>query len=326
MRPCEGERKRLEQRANELVRALMPDAGLELGRLSTRLRLDELQEKELVVGEAAAAPFHVVQCVWAMHPRKRLAERRQVVSSQVIGGHVLVVVRPVEQLVEVLLEDASQHPLRHVLARRIRDEDHPRALGELFAPRENREFARMKLTPVKELHVPGHEQGVTLAELPLEPRLARPGDGDHSRVVFDHRLENLESTPRGDDALAANAPDRGDIHTHLETPDWLHGRRIVVATRNVVQEIASGGDAELEKRVCALRAYALEELDRSVELRVAQGPKTASTNDSTSKPSRSPSPSPVPTSFTGSPYSSCSATMIPPRAEESIFARKMPVS
>src|SRR5690606_22129444 len=232
-----------------------------------------------------------------------------------------------EQRVEVPLEDVAEDPLRHVLARRIGDEDGAARRPLLPLSGQQRELARLELAPVEELHGAGDEQRVTLPELPLEPRLPRPCDRQQPGIVLQHGLEDAQALPRRDHALAPHGADDRHVHADVGAPDRGHGGGVVVAPRHVVEEVPRRPDADAGELVRTLGSDALEELDRAVEprVRLRGQPKTPSTNASTSKVSRSSRRSPVPTSFTGTPNSCWSDTTMPPRADESIFSSTMPV-
>src|SRR5690606_2376387 len=147
------------------------------------------------------------------------------------------------------------------------------------------------------------------------------------RFVLQDRLEDPEPRPRGDHPLAPHGPHDRDVHPHVRPADGRDGGGVVVASRHVVEEIAHGGDPDPGELIRAPRPHALQELHRAPETRVAFHETQARIprmNSSTSKVWRSSSCSPVPTSFTGIPYSCWSATTIPPRAEESIFASRIP--
>ena len=207
---------------------------------------------------------------------------------------VFVVIGPRQHLREVLLEDSTQHPLGNVFRRWVGHEDDARTLLEgrsgrpigRRVPFQNGVLSRLQLTAVEELHLSGDKQGISLPQLAVEPRLPRPRNGDHPSFVLEHSLEDPQATACRDDSFATNPSYGAHVHTDLETSNRLHRGCVVVATRDVVEEIACGRDPESCEGVGALGAYTLQELDRPIEVGVAH-PKTASTKPSMSNDSRS---------------------------------------
>ena len=73
--PCQFEGQRFVQRANEVIGSTVPDPGPFFRRSSSSLRLNKLEEEELVERKATPATFGVVDRLGSMQPRQRLLER-----------------------------------------------------------------------------------------------------------------------------------------------------------------------------------------------------------------------------------------------------------
>src|SRR5690606_28827883 len=196
-------------------------------------------------------------------------------------------------------------------------------------------LARLDLAAVEELDRTRHEEEVALPDHPVQERLARPRALDEPGPVPDHRLEDPQPDPGRDDALARDLPDHRGVHPDLERPDRRHGARVLVPPGDVVEEVPCRVDAHAREDLRALRPHALEVLDRPIQRRYGcrrpdgpprQAVRTSFADCSASNGSRSSIPSPVPTSLTGIPTCSLSATTIPPFAVLSSFERTSPVS
>src|SRR5690606_9572191 len=143
-------------------------------------------------------------------------------------------------------------------------------------------------------------------------------------------------TDRGrDGALAGDLPDRRGVSPDRARADRRHGARVLVPPEDVVEQVPRRVDAHAREDLGALRPHALEVLDRPIQRRCGcrghdgpsrQAVRTSLANCSASNGSRSSIPSPVPTSLTGIPNCSLSATTIPPFAVLSSFASTSPVS
>ena len=73
--PCQFEGQRFVQRANEVIGSTVRDPGPFFRRSFSSLRLNKLEEEELVERKATPATFGVVDRLGSMQPRQRLLER-----------------------------------------------------------------------------------------------------------------------------------------------------------------------------------------------------------------------------------------------------------
>ena len=290
------------QGPDELVGTLEDEPRLLGGFMVTHLSLDELEKEQLVEGEAAASSLNGTQRGWSVERRKSLTEFRQRESAPFRRGEILLPRHLCQEHVEILLEQPSQDPLRDLLARRIRSED--MALGHLSrsvvgGASQHREFSRLKLPSVEELHGPRHQQEIALLKLPLQPGLPRPGARDHPRIILQDGLKYTEPLTGGDHTLGAYPPDRRDVRTDLQVLHRLDRGGVVVASRHMVEEIAGSHDSHSPQRLGPNRTHPVQKLDRLVQPEKVHSSKTPSTKSSGSKSDRSSIPSPDPTSLTG---------------------------
>ena len=129
-----------------------------------------------------------------------------------------------------------------------------RVLGVLA---EVDELARMQLSAVKEAHRAGKEQNVVLANGTIEKWLARPRDLDHSRVIAHDGLEDPKAFAGRDDALRDHRSDDRRVHARLERGDGRYRARVLIAVRQMVEQILGGDDIEAAQR-SARPPHALE--------------------------------------------------------------------
>ena len=109
---------------------------------------------------------------------------------------------------------------------------------------ERPSVARLKLAAVKETNWAGEQHVVALLDRTVEERLARPRCLDHSRFVLEDRLEDPQSFAGRDDSLGDHLADDRAVHSRLERCDGRDGARVLVAVRDVKEEIPRGHDSE----------------------------------------------------------------------------------
>ena len=83
----------------------------------------ELQEVELVPGEASAAPLGLFEALRRMQAGERLGQARHTDLAALPGREILLLLHLPQERGQVALQQLAQHPLRHGLGRRIDDED-----------------------------------------------------------------------------------------------------------------------------------------------------------------------------------------------------------
>src|SRR5207245_885117 len=102
----------------------------------------------------------------------------------------------------------------------------------------------------------------------LEEGLARPGALDEPALVPQDRAEYPQPAARRDHPGADDTPHAADLLTHTRLRERRDPRGVEVAVRGVVQQIAHRPDAEPLQRQGALRAHALQVLDRRPERQI----------------------------------------------------------
>ena len=161
---------------------------------------------------------------------------------------------------------AADHLERQPFGRRI-DREHAslRAIAVVLVA-EVDELARLELAAVEEAHGAGQRA----ARRPSAIVRSRNGWPGHDTSIIPvssctHRLEDPQPLPRREHALRDDAADDRAVHPRLERRDRRDGARVLVAVRDVVEQIARGDDAEPLERLGARRPDALEVGDRRVE-------------------------------------------------------------
>jgi hypothetical protein len=267
--PGELEGEGFVEGADELVRPPEDDPRLPDGLPVPDLGLEELEEEELVEGQAATPPLGVRQGGGTMQDRQRLLKAGESHLLPVPRREILLLLEVGELGIQILPEDLPEDPLGEFLRGRVGHEDGPGgtvvppALAP--APGHQRELPRLHLPPVEELHRTGGQDEVPLPELPLQPGLPGPGAGDHPRVVLEDGLEDPESGPGGNDPLAADATQDGGVLSHFQGAYRTHGRGVVVPSGHVEEEVPGCEDAQPLKLLRPHRPHPLQELDGGVQ-------------------------------------------------------------
>ena len=203
--------------------------------------VQQLDEEQLLEREACAAGHRLRQRRRPMHFAKGLVDAGHAGALQHVRRQVFGDER--KQGVEMRLDDRSDDLERQPLGRRI-DRQHPALRGAILLVAEIDELARLKLPPMEEAHGAGHEQHVALVDRAVEERLSRPRDLDHAARVAQDGLEDPQSFARGNDSLRDDAPDHGALHPRLEAGDRRYGARVLIAMRDVIQQVTGRNDAK----------------------------------------------------------------------------------
>src|SRR5581483_9038795 len=228
-----------------------------------------------------------------------------------------------QQGVEVRFDQGADQLDRQAFRRRI-DREHA-ALGRALGVRsEVHVLARLDLAPGIESHAAAHEQHVALVDRAVQERLARPGDLDHAGVVAQHGLEDAETLARREDAFGDHRADDRRIHAGLQRRDRGDGAGVLVAMRDVVQQVARGHYAQAREELGAMWSDTLEICDGCLEVHTSS--RSSFENSTASKVARSVRLSPVPMNLTGTSMASCTATTIPPFAVPSTLVTTKPVT
>src|SRR5690606_1779990 len=105
-------------------------------------------------------------------------------------------------------------------------------------------LAGLELAPVEEAAGPGDEEEVAAADRAIEEGLAGPGALDHPGLVAEDGLEDAEAGAGGDDALAYDGADDGDLLVpDADGADRVDVARVDVAARHEEGEVARGAYA-----------------------------------------------------------------------------------
>ena len=115
---------------------------------------------------------------------------------------------------------------------------------------------------------------LALEDAPLEERAAGPPALDQPGGILEHRLEDAQPAPRGEDAGRDHAPDDRDLGADPRPPGARHRRDlggVEVAEGDVVQQVPRGRDAEPRQQLGAALADPLEELDGGIEPELRHG-------------------------------------------------------
>ena len=284
VRECEGEG--LVQGPDQLVGPGMGDPGALLGVPVPDLGLDQLEEEELVEGEALPPDLRFRQRARTVQRRQRFSQAQEPEPLPLPFRQVFLPAHQPQEIVQVLLHDPPEDPLGDVLAGRIGHEDGAGVGGPLppvvpgsgppappllplppFLPGAGHEdrLPGLELGPVVEPDRTGHQYGVSLPELPVEPRLPRPGHRDPARVVLDDGLEDLEAGTGRKNPLLPDPPDDGGVHPHVQAADGPDRGGVVVAARHVIEQMPGRDQPHPGQRLGAPRAHPLQELDRLVQ-------------------------------------------------------------
>jgi len=205
-----------------------------------------------------------------MQGSKGIAERRDVVVLPPWFGERVPLAELIEEGLEVLFHDDPYLTVREALGGRV-DGKHlacrhvdpavPRpALGR---PTEERVLAGLDLPAVEEPYGARHEELVAPGDRAIEPRTARPGAFDETRVIPEHHTKHAQSTAGRDHALRHDGSDHRGIIAGTQRGDRIDRRRIFVAVRKVVEEIPAGADIHLREPLGTPGPDALQVLDRT---------------------------------------------------------------
>src|SRR2546421_8307152 len=224
----------------------------------------------------------------------------------------------------MLLHEGANLAVREALGRRIDGQDESR-IRSLFIFREDDEFARHDLFPVVVPHGAGHQQQLALLDLALEKRTAGPGALQQTALVLQDGTEYAQPAPSRENASAHDAPDARDLLSDVRAGQGRHGRRVEIAMRDVIEEIARRTNAKSLEGLGALGTDAFQEFDRRIELQPHSATRRWAKR-SGSNSSSSSSSSPVPRNRIGAGTARRNATTLPPFAVLSSFVITRPVS
>src|SRR3954451_850380 len=187
----------------------------------------ELEDEQLVEGQAGAGAVGLVERAWTVERVARVAARRQSLLLLERGR------QRIGDLARQRGKDELAKLLRcHVLARGI--DRH-----ELGVPRRRLVRANGERASAKRADEP-HAR--SLAELLRHPRLVEPRRPDLARIVRDRRLDDREATPRHALRHAADGPLDRDL---FDFPEQARDRPCPdVAERRVLYEVAQALEAE----------------------------------------------------------------------------------
>jgi hypothetical protein len=113
---------------------------------------------------------------------------------------------------------------------------------------------------VKEPDGTGDEQPVAARDRTIEPRLSRPRAFDLSRVVAKNDAEDAQPPSSGNHALRHDGTDYRRVVAGSQRRNRVHGRRVLVAMRQVIQEVPAGLDVHLREALGPARPDALQVL------------------------------------------------------------------
>jgi len=109
----------LVKRADELVRPCEDYSGPLDGLLVSDLCLDELEEEELVEGQAATGALDTGKRGRSVQGREGLQEARQPQMVQLPGEEILLIVDLLQEPLQIAGEDPPEYPLGDLLARGV---------------------------------------------------------------------------------------------------------------------------------------------------------------------------------------------------------------
>ena len=150
------------------------DAGPRAFRQVTGTRLYQLLIEQLVERETTSPELGVLDVLGSMHQLQRSTQLDQVVTGTKRGG--MWIGDEGEELVQVLLDEGADLPMREAFGRRIHRKHQSRiALARVVRFRQHDELARHELLAVVVAHRSRYQQQLPLLDLPLEKWAAGPG-------------------------------------------------------------------------------------------------------------------------------------------------------
>ena len=238
-----------------------PQAGAGAG-------VQQLEEEEFLEREPALRSRDPIDVRRAVQIAQGFGERRETEPAQPGVRDRLLIAEFGQQAGQVQSDDGAHLPVREPLRGRIDREDAARRgpfagrSAIVGLSRQHRVLAGLKLRAVIEAHRPGREQQIALVDRAVQPRPPRPRALDVPAVVTDHGPKHPQLAPRRDDALGDDAPDDRRVLAHPQPGDRIHGRRVLVAVRQVVEEVAPAVDAKLREPLGPPGPNALQVLHR----------------------------------------------------------------
>ena len=203
----------------------------------------DLHEQELFEHEAGARDACLLEVARQMHGHGGVRARRQPFALAQRGRQR--VGEPAHRRPHGA-QEAAQQPRRHLLAGRVHRDDplgvHGVALlllEDLVALDDERRAAALR--PIRAAHAQPHALRQHLDEVAL----VEPDRLDGAGLVAEHDAHDVHPTTRR--ALGDDAPDgaaHGGLLADLEVADALAVAEILVAPREVVDEVAHGLEAE----------------------------------------------------------------------------------
>ncbi len=174
------------------------------------------------------------------------------------------------------LDQAPDDPVTQPFGRGI-DRQHlagGQRIGLALRLGEHDVFPRGELPPVVESDGTRHQEGLAHLDGPIEECLSGPDALQHAAVVAQHRVEDPQPAPGGDDAFRDDPPDAGHLQADLGPRERCDGRSIDISVREVPEEVLRGADADPLELLGAPLADPLEELDRHVQTHRGRGSST----------------------------------------------------
>src|SRR5437763_13065049 len=209
----------------------------------------ELQDEQLVEGEAPARALGLVERAWTVECLQRIASRRQSLLLPERGRQRIAEVareRGQDELPELLR--------RHVLAGGI--DRHELGVTRRRFVRADGERAASKRAD--------QPHARSLAKLLRDPRLVEPCHADLARAVGDGRLYERQAPPRH---ALRHATDGSLDRDLLDLPEETRDRTCAdIAERRVLDEVANATETELGKPCADRLADARQRVELPVEI------------------------------------------------------------
>ena len=178
-----------------------------------------------------------------MHQFERGAQLDQVMRGTERGGMGIGDER--QELVQVLLDEGANLAMRKTLGRRIHGKHQPRiALILVVRFGQHDELAWHELLAMVVAHRSGHQQQLSLLDLPLEKRAAGPGALEQAAVVLQHGAEHAQAPPGRQHARADHTAHARHILANGGPRQRHDGGGVEIAMGNVIQQIADRANAE----------------------------------------------------------------------------------
>ena len=253
LRARERERKRLAETRRQLAGRAERDRAAAIIGLAAMAQQRELQQQELLVGQAATRGLERVAGARLMPRLERVAAQRQAMAQPQFDGHRIG--DAVDQVVERLADEAAQHARRD-LARRVVHGDQAGAERGPLGVVEHLVAAHRQLRAARaDLERAARHQPRARLEGSRQVPLVEPGERQLARVVAQAGLQDAQATtPRGPLRDRADPADHGDLLLAAENRlrDRLLRRQVLEAKRQLVDQVAARLDAERTQRGDAL--------------------------------------------------------------------------